>query len=192
MDLGKNICIGEVQPSVWYIYKQVLIGAKEAKTKYVACAEDDTLYHISHFKVRPPDDTFIYNEGHFDLYKENFIYRNKRNMSTCIAPTKLMVDTLTKRFEKYPNFLDSRKGETRGFAEPGRFEKMLGLPPVKIDGFTSEVPPVVFWHRPSMGGVRKFKDSDILTTEHPYWGNARALWDKFYKHPIKSYCFNKI
>jgi hypothetical protein len=180
IDFGKNLCIGEVQPSVWYIYKQVLIGAMEAKTKYVACAEDDTLYSESHFNTRPPDDTFIYNEGHYDLWKDHFIQRNRKNMSTCIATRDLMVDTLTKRFEKYPKFLDSLKRETKGFAEPGRYEWYLKLPPVKIGGFSSEVPPIVFWHRDSLGGVRKLGSKDVVFTELPFWGKAIDLWNNYY------------
>lgn len=183
MDLGENILFEGIRPSVYYIYKQILVGAERATTKYVACAEDDTVYSKSHFEFRPPDDTFAYNEGHWEIYKNYFIYRGKRNMSTCIANRKLLVDTLRKRFEKYPNFLDSKKGETGGFSEPGRHEHVLGLPPVKMMGFSSEIPPVVFWHRPSMGGIRKLKPHDKLSADLPYWGNARQLWDKFYKKP---------
>ena len=36
MDFGENICVGDIGRSVYNIYKQVLIGARAAKTKYVA------------------------------------------------------------------------------------------------------------------------------------------------------------
>jgi hypothetical protein len=183
MDLGKNILFQGIAPSAYYVYKQVLIGAEQATTKYVACAEDDTIYTKEHFAFRPPDDTFAYNEAHIEIHKSRFIYRGRRNMSTCIANRDLMVDTLRKRFEKYPNFLDSKKGETHGFAEPGRYHDRLGLPPVKMMGFSTKAPPVVFWHRPSLGNVRKLKSNDVVSTTDPYWGDARTLWDKFYKNP---------
>ena len=58
IELGKNICVGEIGQSVLNIYKQVLIGCKEATTKYVAMAEDDTLYPPDHFEYRPPEGRF--------------------------------------------------------------------------------------------------------------------------------------
>jgi hypothetical protein len=156
--------------------------AEKATTKYVACAEDDTVYTKEHFAFRPPDDTFAYNEGHIEIRGDNkFIHRGKRNMSTCIANRDLMVDTLRKRFEKYPIPLEP--AQTGGFAEPGRYEWKLKLPPVKIMGFSTDPPPVVFWHRPSLGGIRALKSSDVITTDHPYWGNAKEMFDKFYKKP---------
>jgi hypothetical protein len=183
MDLGENILFEGIAPSCYYIYKQVLIGAERATTKYVACAEDDTIYTKEHFAFRPPDDTFAYNESHIEIYKGNFIHRNQRNMSTCISNRELMVDTLRRRFEKFPNFLDSKKGETRHFSEPGRHERKLGLPEVKMMGFSTDAPPIVFWHRPSMGGIRQIKVADRLETDHPYWGNAKELWYRFYRRP---------
>jgi len=182
MDLGENILYKAETPSVWHIYKQILVGAERATTKYVACAEDDTIYTKEHFAFRPPEDTFAYNEGHIELRGDNkFIYRGKRNMSTCIVSRDLMVETLRKRFEKFP--IPLKPEETRGFAEPGRYEHRLGLPFVKIMGFSTNPPPVVFWHRPSMGGIRALKSADIVTPDHPYWGNAKEMFDKYYKKP---------
>jgi hypothetical protein len=179
VDLGKNIVFKGIAPSPYYVYKQVLIGAENATTKYVACAEDDSLYTKEHFAFRPPDDTFAYNISHLDIHSSRFIYRGKKNMSTCIANRELMIETLRKRFEKYPDFLD--KTQTKGFAEPGRYEYMLGLPEVKIMSFESDPPPLVFWHRQSLGSVRKIKGNDVLSAEHPYWGKAIDVWKKYYK-----------
>jgi hypothetical protein len=181
MDLGENIVFKGIAPSPYYVYKQVLIGAEKAKTKYIACAEDDTVYTKEHFAFRPPDDTFAYNEGHLDIHSSHFIYRGRKNMSTCIANRELLIETLRKRFEKYPNYLD--KTQTYGFAEPGRYESRIGLPEEKIMGFKTDPPPVVFWHRQSLGSVRKIKGNDVIFSDHPYWGNAKELWDKFYKAP---------
>ena len=64
-----NICIGEQKRSNYMIYKQILLGAKEAKTKYVAMAEDDMLYHPSHFAFRPKNDsTFSYNINKWSIF----------------------------------------------------------------------------------------------------------------------------
>src|SRR5574337_272588 len=53
--LGKNICVGDIGRSHLNIYRQILIGAKAAKTKYVALAEDDILYSWEHFHEHLPE-----------------------------------------------------------------------------------------------------------------------------------------
>ena len=69
MDFGKNICVTGLEVSAYSVYRQILIGAKEAKTKYVSCCEDDALYVPEHFEHRPSDDTFYYNDG-YDFVSE--------------------------------------------------------------------------------------------------------------------------
>lgn len=64
VDLGKNICIGEVGSSWLNLYKQLKIAAEAAETEYVAMAEDDCLYTQEHYDWIPPrNDTFYYNEN---------------------------------------------------------------------------------------------------------------------------------
>lgn len=64
VDLGENICVGDIGSSWLNLYKQLKLGAEKATTKYVATAEHDCLYTKEHFNWRPPtDDTFYYNEN---------------------------------------------------------------------------------------------------------------------------------
>jgi hypothetical protein len=186
MDFGDNICIGEVVPCCYNLYKQILIGAREVKTKYMACAEDDSLYTLEHLSFRPPADTFAYNANRWNLYKDKFVFRDRLCMSTCIAPTELMVETLGRRFAKFPNVMtkeETPKGH--GFSEPGLREHDLGLPKVKAMGFKTNDPPIVFWHRPSLGAIRKILEHDIVSHELPYWGDALTLWNRFYERPAQ-------
>ena len=86
----KNIVIGEQQRSNYMIYKQVLIGVKEAKTKYVAMAEDDMLYHSSHFLYRPSSETiFSYNINKWSIFSWTsppvFSYRVRKLMNSLIV-----------------------------------------------------------------------------------------------------------
>jgi len=180
LDFGYNISIGDIGASIYNIYKQVLVGAKEAKTKYVACCEDDALYNEEHFQHRPTDGAFAYNLNRWNANHDLFFWRRKANMSMCIASTELMVDTLEKRFEKFPNPLSREKGELIGFGEPGRFEEHLGLPVVGIDKFKSLTPTIVFNHRPSVGGVRIIHRRDKIRRELPYWGKATELWEQYW------------
>jgi hypothetical protein len=180
LDFGYNICVGDIGASIYNIYKQVLIGAIEAKTKYVACCEDDALYNEEHFRHRPPDGTFSYNVNRWNANRDLFFWRNRANMSMCIASTELMVDTLETRFKKFPNPLSREKGELIGFGEPGRFEEQLGLPIVGIERFQTRTPTIVFNHRPSVGGVRIIRRKDKIKRELPYWGKATELWEQYW------------
>ncbi len=178
MDFGQNICVAGFEYSIYNIYRQILIGAEAAKTKYVLCAEDDALYNTEHFNYRPSEDTFAYNVNRWMVHGDIFFHRNRINMSMGIAPTELMVDTLTKRFAKFPQLLP--REQLAGFGEPGRFENKLGLPTVKMETFVTQTPTLVFNHRPSVGGVRKLLTRDVVKDELPYWGKASEIWEKMY------------
>jgi len=178
MDFGKNICIEGLKPSIYHVYKQILIGAKAATTKYVSCVEDDSLYCPEHFEHCPDDDSFDYNSNRWHINETFYFWRPRAGMHTCIAPTALLIDTLEKRFAKYPTILD--KADMRGFCEPGRREYMIGLPKVKSTMFHTSTPVLVFNHRGSLGGKRKVKATDFVVGSHEYWGPASVLWRKMY------------
>jgi hypothetical protein len=176
---GDNICVGDIGLSFWNIYHQILIGAKEAKTKYVACCEDDSLYTYEHFKYRPNDDEFAYNTSRWNVQPDLFYFRrNRPGMCMCIAPTELMVKTLETRFEKYPADPYQSIKKMKYFGEPGRYETELELPVVKRVHFNSDPPGLTFNHRQGLGGMRKLLKTDLLKDEIPFWGKASDLWSR--------------
>lgn len=66
IDLGHNICVGEVGASYSNAAIQLLIGAQYATTEYVAIAEADQLYPPGYFDYIPDGTRSLYmNE---DLY----------------------------------------------------------------------------------------------------------------------------
>lgn len=178
MDFGKNIYVPGLEPSIYFVYRQILIGAKEATTKYVACAEDDAIYCREHFEHRPEDDSFDYNLNRWHINETFYFWRPRAGMHTCIAPTVLVIETLEKRFAKYPTILD--ESCMRGFCEPGRREDMIGLPKVKFTMFNTAAPVLVFNHRGSLGGKRKVKNTDVIVSSHEHWGSASELWKRMY------------
>jgi len=182
MDYGENICIPDLEYSIYNIYVQILVGCKAAKTRYIMCQEDDALYNLEHFSHRPPDDTFAYNLNRWIIDNDIFFHRNRANMSMCMAPTALMIETLETRFEKFPNVMSrAEMGAVGGFGEPGRLEARMGLPPVKLEVFNTINPTLVFNHRPSVGGIRKVTNRDIVRNNLDPWGNAIDLWVKMYE-----------
>jgi len=109
IDLGINICIGINKPSWLMLYKQVLLGAEIAKTKYVAMAEHDCVYTDEHFSFKPPlDDTFYYNENHYLVqYAEKShpelkgmysrYWKQRLALSQMICNRELLIETLDER-----------------------------------------------------------------------------------------------
>lgn len=181
LDFGENICVGDIGISPWNIYHQILLGAKAAKTKYVACTEDDSLYTWEHFSYRPPDDTFGYNLNRWNVQPTIYFRRkNRPGMCMCIANRDLLVEVLETRFKKYPADPYQKIKDLMYFGEPGRYEEELGLPVSKREHFMTELPALTFNHRPSLGGVRKLLKSDIVLEELPYWGKAVDLWKRIH------------
>lgn len=60
MDVGQNICIGDVGSSTQNTWRQFQIGAQAAKTKYVCTAEADCLYPPEYFQYRPAVDNTLW------------------------------------------------------------------------------------------------------------------------------------
>lgn len=182
IDFGKNICVLGFKPSIYNIYRQILIGAKQAQTKYVACCEDDTLYVPEHFDYIPPDDSFAYNNNRWNIKKDMFYFRTRHHptsggMCMCMASTELMVKTLEKRFEKYPE----QPASLIGFGEPGRYDHRIGLDRPKAIRFVTETPSLTFVHRKGQGGIRRvFHKVDKIEKDIPYWGNAKELWNRIH------------
>uniref|UniRef100_A0A6M3LHM9 Glycosyltransferase n=1 Tax=viral metagenome TaxID=1070528 RepID=A0A6M3LHM9_9ZZZZ len=60
MDFGLNICVGKVGASSQNAYRQLLLGARVARTRFVCIAEDDCVYPPEYFRFVPPDDQCAY------------------------------------------------------------------------------------------------------------------------------------
>lgn len=175
---GHNICVGEQTPLAFNVYKQILAGAHAARTEYVACCEDDTLYNNEHLSYRPLICPFAYNMSKWHVSPDTFYHRDRAVMAMNISNREALIEVLTKRFEKYPKVIDGE--DFSWFGEPGRCEKNLGLPEVDMELFRMETPPVIFNHRPSLGGKRKILRSDTLSKSLPGWGDAKTLWEKIH------------
>lgn len=188
LDFGKNICDGDTKRSVVTIYQAVLRGAKIAKTKYVALAEDDTLYPPDHFyRYLPPEDTFAYNLTRWNIYTWSrppfFSIKFRRTLSSLIAPRELLIEALEERFAKYP---DTKKIPLKWMGEPGRnrYERKLSVTQRRAKNFYTYSPIVVFSHPKSLGyqlqGSNK-RANAIRALELPYWGTAQKVITNFYK-----------
>lgn len=178
IDLGENICVGEIGVSLYSLFKQVLIGAREVRTKFMACSEDDYLYSDEHFNFVPPrDDTFYYDSNRWGLNKDGrYFWRPRTIFGMCIAPTQAMINTLEDRFNKYKS---PNTSKLIYFSEPGKYEGPLGVPLVKMERVYLDTPTITFNHHLSLGKRRMVRDTDIVKKELPYWGDGATLWKNY-------------
>jgi hypothetical protein len=178
VNLGHNICIGVQEPSAYHVYQQILIGAMVAKTPFIACCEDDSLYHEEHLSYRPAHDTIAYNVNRLQANQYDYYYRQRAGMCMCIAPRALLIQALCRRFEKYPHVLP--RFRLVGFGEPGRKDNVIGLANTKMEIFRTKNTTITFNHRESLGGVRRRLPSDEVRYSDPYWGRADSLWQRMH------------
>lgn len=179
INFGQNICVGDIGRSAYNIYKQVLIAAKEAKTEYVATAEDDVLYPKEHFEYRPKGDVFAYDTNKWSIYTWTkppiFSYKPRVNMTSLICRRESLIKTLEERFAKYP---DPNNIPTHYFGEPGRFELHLGITGVVKERIQTEVSHIMFSTEEALGfenlGFRK-AHSNVRANELPDWGTAESV-----------------
>jgi hypothetical protein len=171
LDWGYNL-IQDAEPSVDNIYRQILRGAEIADTPYIAIAEDDTLYHKSHFDHRPPEDCYGYNFHRWGIFTWGVptYYHKPRVSNACmISPRKLVIDGLKDRFNRYPN------GSNLG--ELGK-EKGTRIDRKNTVDFWSDVGVVYFSHIKSLDPTERHrtkKMSHVKAFDIPHWGRAEDL-----------------
>lgn len=171
---GLNI-IQEEEPSAQNIYRQILRGAKLATTPYIAIAEDDCLYHKSHFEFRPPMDTFAYNGHRWGLLtwgKPVFYWKDRISNAVLIASRDLVVSSLEERFSKYSGFRIGELGNEKG----------TRLDRKKTMNFYPEIGMIFFSHVNAIDHLEQEKRKApgmIKALEIPFWGRAETLVTKF-------------
>jgi hypothetical protein len=179
MQFGENICVGDTPRSHLNIYRQALIGAKAAKTNYIAIAEDDVLYSPEHFKHRSQPGKFAYNLAYWNIYTWSkpavFSWKGRRNLGQLICERDLFIRVIEERFLRWP---DDSKINLGLWAEPGKYERQLDVSVQQTEEFWTSPPNVVFSHETALSyenlGHRK-RLGELRATELPDWGQAEAV-----------------
>ncbi len=186
INFGQNICLGQIGKSHYNYFKQILAGAKAAKTKYVACCEDDTLYSLEHFSHRPSSDNiFAYNEHAWFLERSRakgslFWHKYQKGEGyALIAPTELLISTIEERFEKYP-VEPPRARQKHYWQEPGRDDR-LGLEKRPIEFFKTDIPLVTLNYYDGLNGKKtSASHPPVVKTKLEHWGEAEDLAKKIW------------
>ena len=181
INFGVNICVGEIGKSCYNFFKQMLIGARTVKTKYIANVDDDSLYVAEHFTHRPSsENVFIYNintwfAGDRDFWRQ----KDMSGMFCHICPTKALIDNLSPRFAMYP----TAPADQRHWGELGKFDTEFGIPNALVETFATKLPLATFEYRGSLNGKRKrfgVTNPDYYTKYLEPYGNAFDLRKKYW------------
>ena len=163
------------------MYKQMLRAAKQATTPYIAPAEDDALYHRTHFTdFRPPLDAFAYDMNRWRLFtwQEDPWYNWTNRVSNCagILPRELFIEAWEERLAKFPG--DSMP--IHRVSEVGRNnqEEWMGVTLRKRADFFAEFPIIHLNHLSGTDSTETRKAmGPIRAIEIPYWHKAQGIVD---------------
>jgi len=98
IDLGINICVGDIGQSYLNEWKQVLIGLKEAKTRFCVSAESDCLYPPEYFNFIPPREDLVYRYGNVWVYwkRRNKFWKKPRCEGAQMCSREYWIERLEK------------------------------------------------------------------------------------------------
>lgn len=145
------------EPSALTLFQQILAGLEAIDTDVVFMAEDDMIYHPSHFEFIPPDkETYFYNENTWkvDLSSgQSLFYYTKQTSGLC-AYRSLLVEHYRKRVAKVKKDGFSRH---MGF-EPGCHAEPRGVDNFPAKRWMSDVPNIDIRHSNNWTANRWFKE----------------------------------
>lgn len=178
INFGNNI-VADLPRHHLSIYRQALIGAKAATTKYVTLCEDDVLYSPEHFKHRPRPGKFAYNLAYWNIYTWSnppiFSWKGRRNLGQLTCERDLFIRAIEERFLRWP---DDSKVDLGIWAEPGKYERQLDVSVRETEEFWTSPPNIVFSHETALSyqnlGRRK-RLGELRATELPDWGRAEEV-----------------
>jgi desulfoferrodoxin (superoxide reductase-like protein) len=168
IDLGTNICVGEVPHSYTSEWKQLLIGLKAAKTKFVIAAESDCLYPPEYFSFIPLEEKTMYNYNNIYIiwkYKNGIYKKTGYCEGAQICDREYWIERLEPLLPKdwVPYTRD----------EESKLVKMIFQ---KRKEFTGN-PVISFKTRDGVSYRTTFINNKLK--ELPYWGTIKQLRTKF-------------
>lgn len=167
MDLGKNICVGEVGHSYLNAYRQMLVGAKEADAEYLIFAEDDFLYLPEYFQFTPDGGDFYRSDNTWMVLKRGPYYRTRPIGGAQICKRSFVIRELTEYLS----------GQDEWVNDPAQKPKKADWNNKPFELFNS--PPVVCF-KPDGNLSRSGTNADGIRQRHlPFWGEVDGLRKSF-------------
>lgn len=181
MDLGKNICVGDVGASGYNMFRQVLIGCEAATTKFILSVECDDLYPPDYFSFLPEREDICYRDknlfilGHkrsYFYHKWNPVKLEGGQTNAQIVGREFYIKTLKDLFGDGPEWSVTEKNfpkERRRQEDVFKRDKIL---------YYETVNPVITIK--TGDGMRHYTASNREPVmELPYWGTGEQIRRKF-------------
>lgn len=171
IDFGKNICVGEVGHSYFNEYRQMLIGAKAAKTSYVVLTESDFLYPECYFSFKPKVANIYRYNNIWILYKDPRIYSYRRkaySIGAQICNREYLINILETNLEGKPEWSDKEVvlKNRRGF-------DMFNVP---FEFFDGDIACISFkTGRGMRNSTNILHGRNNLKMKLPFWGHVGNL-----------------
>lgn len=169
INLGKNICVGEKPVCYSNSFRQILIGLRQAKTKFCIAAESDTLYPPEYFNFTPPAEDRVYRytnlyvcfDGYHRFWKKSYVEAAQ------MCGTDYWIESIEKVIGK----------ETT-------WEPIKNNPPFVFNtkdehSWTGDNPVLTFKTRRGIGFKTGFLPGSLTTL--PYWGSYDDVYNNFLK-----------
>jgi hypothetical protein len=177
INLGRNICVGDVGVSGFNMFRQVEIACKEADTPYVISAEADCLYPPDYFTFIPPRLDVPYRNSNLYVMpdKRDFFFHKKEGATHAqVVGREFYLSRLRKLFSGAPQWSPEEKNFPK---ERWRKSDVFD----KIEYWQSKNP--VFQIK-THKGMRYYTHSDRTPIPSlPYWGEGTKI-RKYYLYGI--------
>lgn len=174
IDFGENIVVGNHGASGFNMFRQVQIGLRKVKTKFVISAEADCFYPPEYFQFVPPKEDVPYRNNNTYLlpqYRSFFFKKNEGGTWAQIVSRDFYLDRLNHLFKGAPSWSIKEKNFPKErIRKNDIFEH--------IEYFTSKNPCISVKSRK---GMRHYSHSDRTSIrELPYWGKGVDFRKKNY------------
>ena len=178
IELGKNICVGDVGVSGFNMFRQVEIACKEATTKFVISAEADCLYPPEYFTYEPERDDVCYRNSNLYVMPDKrdfFFYKEEGATHAQVIGRQFYLDRLAELFKGAPQW----SPEEKNFPKE-RLRKEDVFDKKEIVHYRTENPVFqIKTHR----GMRYYTHSDRTPVyDLPYWGSGKLIYKEFVKY----------
>jgi hypothetical protein len=165
IELGENICVGDVGANDNNLYRQILIGCEAAKTPFVISAEADNLYPPDYFNFNPEvvDAVYRYNNIWVLKYWRTYFVRKAWCEGAQIAGREYYIDLINKELEGRPTWSNERF-PTNPFRKLNRNWNTYG----------TDVPVVSI---KTGNGLRAntVTNNSAFSKVLPYWGSTKVV-----------------
>lgn len=172
LDFGDNICVGDVGLSYVNEWRQILLGAKAAKTKYLVFAESDFLYPKEYFAFEPSYECVYRSSSVWIVYSNRDHYcRKKYSEGAQMVRRDYIIDAIEYNLKGLPEWYD---GSDIPWPNDRQRRNMHLMP---YRPFNSRFPCVSF---KTGKGVRKTTTANKgKETNLRCWGDINKLKEKY-------------